>query len=90
MGTIILIKAFRKISTRSGNSTKEIMALGFIGGFFDAVGGGGWGPIVTSTLVANGNNPRFVVGTVDTSEFLVTVAQSVTFFLAVREVNLIL
>jgi uncharacterized membrane protein YfcA len=50
------------------------------GGFFDAIGGGGWGPIVTTTLVANGNHPRYVIGSVNSAEFFVTVAESVTFF----------
>ena len=51
-----------------------------MGGFFDAIGGGGWGPIVTSTLVANGNHPRWAIGSVNSAEFFVTVAESVTFF----------
>ena len=50
-----------------------------IGGFFDAIGGGGWGPIVTSTLLARGNNPRKTIGSVNFSEFFVTFAQSVVF-----------
>ena len=48
----------------------------------DAVGGGGWGPIITSTLLARGNEPRFMVGSVNLSEFFVTLAESVTFILA--------
>ena len=45
----------------------------------DAIGGGGWGPVVTTTLVADGNTPRFVIGSVNASEFFVTVAQAITF-----------
>ena len=52
-----------------------------IGGFFDAIGGGGWGPIVTTTLVARGNNPRYSIGSVNFSEFFVTLAESITFIL---------
>jgi len=50
------------------------------GGFFDAIGGGGWGPIVTSTLVARGHKPRFIVGSVNLAEFFVTVTEAATFF----------
>lgn len=53
--------------------------LGFFGGFFDAVGGGGWGPIVTTTLVARGNHPRYAIGSVNFSEFFVTLAETTTF-----------
>ena len=54
--------------------------LGFSGGFFDAFGGGGWGPIVTSTLLAKGRKSNYVVGTVSLAEFFVTLAASITFF----------
>ena len=50
-----------------------------MGGFCDAIGGGGWGPIVTSTLVARGHNPRFTVGSVNLAEFFVTTAEVATF-----------
>ena len=57
--------------------------LGFVAGFLDAVGGGGWGPISTPTLLSSGRmQPRKVVGTVDTSEFLVALAASFGFLLA--------
>jgi uncharacterized membrane protein YfcA len=57
--------------------------LGLIAGFFDAVGGGGWGPISTPTLLASGRmQPRKVVGTVDTSEFVVAVCASVGFLIS--------
>lgn len=56
--------------------------LGMVGGFADASGGGGWGPIVTSTLMASGGEPRRVIGTVNTAEFAVTTAISATFFIA--------
>jgi uncharacterized membrane protein YfcA len=54
-------------------------AVGGAGGFLDAVGGGGWGPIVTSTLLSRGDHPRHTIGTVSISEFFLTVAISVTF-----------
>lgn len=59
---------------------KRISLLGFSGGFFDAFGGGGWGPIVTSTLLAKGRESKYVVGTVSLAEFFVTFAASITFF----------
>jgi uncharacterized membrane protein YfcA len=59
--------------------------LGLVGGFLDAAGGGGWGPIVTPTLLASGRmEPRKVIGTVDTSEFLVSVGASVGFLIGLQ------
>lgn len=54
--------------------------LGVIGGFLDAIGGGGWGAIVTSTLVGSGHAPRMVIGSVNIAEFFVTIAAATTFF----------
>ena len=57
--------------------------LGFVAGFLDAAGGGGWGPISTPTLLSSGRmQPRKVIGTVDTSEFLVAFAASVGFLIS--------
>ena len=81
MGVIILYKAFRGVK-KSQEPPKHVSLLGLVGGFFDAIGGGGWGPVVTTTLVARGNNARVSIGTVNFSEFFVTFAQSVTFILA--------
>ncbi|HEY6662967.1 MAG TPA: sulfite exporter TauE/SafE family protein, partial [Sphingomicrobium sp.] len=53
--------------------------LGFIGGFLDAAGGGGWGAIVTSNLLVQGSNPRKTIGTVNTAEFFLTITISATF-----------
>lgn len=53
--------------------------LGFVGGFLDAAGGGGWGPIVTSNLLVQGAHPRKVIGTVNTAEFFLSVTISATF-----------
>ena len=78
MGIWILFKAFRK--THQLKRKTRAIPLGLAGGFFDAIGGGGWGPIVTTTLVANGNHPRFAIGSVNSAEFFVTVAESITFF----------
>lgn len=59
---------------------KYVGILGLSGGFFDAFGGGGWGPIVTSTLLTKGRPTRYVVGTVSLAEFFVTFAASMVFF----------
>ncbi len=80
MGLLILYKAFRTPAEPT-EVKRGLIPLGFFGGFMDAIGGGGWGPIVTSTLVAQGNHPRFTVGSVNLVEFFVTFAQSVTFVL---------
>jgi uncharacterized membrane protein YfcA len=77
MGLIILRKAFKKIEQKEVKT--KLLPLGVSGGFFDAIGGGGWGPIVTSTLVARGHNPRFSIGSVNLAEFFVTVAEVATF-----------
>ena len=53
--------------------------LGLVGGFLDAAGGGGWGPVVTGNLLVQGAEPRLTIGTVNTAEFLVTVSASITF-----------
>jgi uncharacterized membrane protein YfcA len=58
---------------------KIIEPLGLIGGFLDAAGGGGWGPIVTSNLLVQGATPRKVIGTVNTAEFFLTITISATF-----------
>lgn len=56
-----------------------IPILGSAGAFLDAIGGGGWGPIVTSTLLAKGDEPRWTIGSVNTAEFVITIAISLTF-----------
>ena len=58
---------------------KIVEPLGLVGGFLDAAGGGGWGPIVTSNLMVQGSTPRTTIGTVNTAEFFVTITISATF-----------
>lgn len=53
--------------------------FGLVGGFLDAIGGGGWGPTVTSSMIGSGQEPRKAIGTVNTAEFFLTVAVSATF-----------
>ena len=68
----------------TGHPARQIRALGVApvaaaGGLLDAIGGGGWGPIVTSTLVARGEVPRHAVGSASLAEFLVTLSVSAAF-----------
>ena len=79
MGIIILRKALMK-KTLEGKAKVRLFPLGAFGGFLDAIGGGGWGPIVTSTLVVNGNHPRFAIGSVNIAEFFVTMSEVAAFF----------
>ena len=81
MGMRILYTAWR--SPPLNASPKRVEVLGFAGGLLDAMGGGGWGPIVTSTLVGQGQEPRRAIGSVNRAEFFVTLAQSATFLLAI-------
>ncbi len=82
MGLVILWRALLKNQVES-KVTTHLTLLGLVGGFFDAIGGGGWGPVVTTTLVARGNNPRYSIGSVNGSEFFITFAESVTFLLTI-------
>ena len=85
MGVIILRKFIRNDNRSAGRT--PLIPLCFAGGFLDAIGGGGWGPIVTSTLVARGTHPRSTIGSVNSAEFFVTLAESVTFFLTLGLAN---
>ncbi len=84
MGLIILFRFVAgktpPVLAKGGLSTPKLLVIGFIASFMDAIGGGGWGPIATSTLVLTGTDePRRVVGSVNLSEFIVTVAIVLTF-----------
>jgi len=85
MGVVIFYKAFRP--KREQESHAHIVPLGLAGGFFDSIGGGGWGPIVAGTLIARGNAPRTTIGSVAFAEFFVTVASSVTLLLTIGVSN---
>ncbi len=82
LGIYILYRAFRIRAAYKEPKTGLVLPLGVAGGFVDAAGGGGWGPIVTSSLIGSGGAPRYVVGTVNTVEFFVTTAVSVAFITA--------
>lgn len=78
LGIIIIRKAV--IAKKEKRKTKNIPALAGFGGFMDSIGGGGWGPIVASTLIAKGRHPRYTIGSVNLAEFFVSFASSLTFF----------
>ncbi|HEV7329626.1 MAG TPA: TSUP family transporter [Flavisolibacter sp.] len=78
LGIKIFINAFKNNLIKK--KFKHYGWLAGVGGFLDSFGGGGWGPIVTSTLITKGRTPRFVVGSVSLTEFFVTVASAFTFF----------
>ena len=78
LGSLIIYKVLRKNKKRK--RVKHAGYLATLGGFLDSIGGGGWGPVVSSTLIASGKNPRLVVGSVNLAEFFVSLASSFTFF----------
>lgn len=78
LGFKIFSRAFQ-----NGTPNKKIKRVGWLawcGGFLDSFGGGGWGPIVTSTLISKGKSPRYTIGTVSLTEFFITMASAATFF----------
>jgi hypothetical protein len=72
MGCWILYKALRPRVMATTELPKGIPVIGACGGFLDAIGGGGWGPIVATTLIGRGVKPRMVIGSTSLSEFFVT------------------
>lgn len=78
VGFFLLYKAVRVTEPRF-EDPKTTRPLALIGGFLDAAGGGGWGPVVTSNLLIQGGEPRRVIGTVNSAEFLLALAVSITF-----------
>jgi uncharacterized protein len=84
-----VVRLFNALTQRENKAVAEehtvlVSMLGSIGGFLDAVGGGGWGPVVTTTLVARGTNPRRTIGSVIISEFFVALASTITFALTLN------
>jgi uncharacterized protein len=79
MGVIVVKKGIQ--GNRKKTKTKRLYPLAFLGGFLDAIGGGGWGPVVVSTLLKNGRNARYTVGTVNLAEFFISLAGAGTFLI---------
>ncbi|MCX2453680.1 sulfite exporter TauE/SafE family protein [Pedobacter sp. PLR] len=78
LGIKILTNAFKE--KPKPQKVKRAGWLAGAGGFLDSFGGGGWGPLVTSTLISKGRTPKYVIGSVSLTEFFVTMASAVTFF----------
>ncbi|WP_326552920.1 sulfite exporter TauE/SafE family protein [Micromonospora sp. NBC_01813] len=85
LGTYLLIRFARPVAARRSRRplrSRFLAPLGLTAGFIDATGGGGWGPVATPALLVSGRmEPRKVIGSVDTSEFLVAVAASLGFLI---------
>lgn len=79
LAVVIIRKALRKNVEKK--KTKRLGVLAVFGGFMDSVGGGGWGPIVTSTLLGRGRNPKYTIGSVNAAEFAISFASGITFML---------
>ena len=84
MGLYVISKIFRKIRPRR-EEPRHVAKLGLLGGFVDAVGGGGWGPVVTTTLVGTGQDPRTTIGSVNLAEFFLTFVSAGVFAMLVAE-----
>lgn len=79
IGVYLLWRAWRMDHGAEHKPARIIEPLGLAGGFLDAAGGGGWGPVVTSNLLVQGTEPRRTIGTVNTAEFFLTATISLTF-----------
>ena len=92
LGIYVLLRfTVQGLPTRSERPLRRrfLVPLGLVGGFMDATGGGGWGPVGTPALLASGRmEPRKVIGTIDTSEFFVAVAASIGFFFGLSGVGI--
>lgn len=85
MGVYILYKAFGHKQKKK--KTQGVVGLALFGGFVDAIGGGGWGPVVTSTLVGSGRDPRITIGSVNAAEFFIALFTALSFavFLGINQ-----
>lgn len=81
LGVIIIRKAI--IKRQEKRQLKNVGWLALFGGYLDSIGGGGWGPIVSSTLIASGRHPKYTIGSVNLTEFFVSLASSLTFFFVI-------
>jgi uncharacterized membrane protein YfcA len=92
LGIQILSNAFKDKQNRAMKRKTNLTRLGVIGGFIDSFAGGGWGPLVTGTLIKNAFTPRFAVGSSTVAKFILTITAAVTFFftLGIQHCNIIL
>jgi siroheme synthase-like protein len=82
LGSLIIIRALN-IDLRNKNKIRKIFPVALCGGFLDSVGGGGWGPIVTTSLVAGGRHLRYSIGSSHLAKFFVALISTITFFLMI-------
>jgi hypothetical protein len=85
LGIKILQNAFKKNNSIKKKKKTNITVLGFLGGFIDSFGGGGWGPLVTGTFIKNGRTPRFVIGSSTVAKCILTVASAITFLFTIED-----
>lgn len=92
LGIQILSNAFKPKQNKALKKKTNLTRLGVIGGFIDSFAGGGWGPLVTGTLIKNAFTPRFAVGSSTVAKFILTITAAVTFFftLGIQHWNIIL
>lgn len=85
LGAMMLWRLIRKkkAKTETRDRKRFTIPLGICGGFLDALGGGGWGPIVTTSLMVRGRNPRIVIGSVNTAEFIVKTVIAASFIVTI-------
>lgn len=83
IGFYLLWRAVKMARHRVQKDARHTTPLGLFGGFMDAAGGGGWGPVVASNLLAQGTEPRRTIGTVNAAEFFVTITTSITFMVTI-------
>ncbi|MBN8505876.1 MAG: sulfite exporter TauE/SafE family protein [Burkholderiales bacterium] len=86
MGLFVISKIFRRIRVNHGEP-RHVAKLGLFGGFVDAAGGGGWGPVVTTTLVGTGHDPRLTIGSVNLAEFFLTFITAGVFAVLMHDDN---
>ncbi len=92
LGIKILSNAFKSKQNRALKKKTNLTRLGIVGGFIDSFAGGGWGPLVTGTLIKNSFTPRFAVGSSTVAKFILTITAAITFFftLGIQHWNIIL
>ncbi len=92
LGVLIIVKFMRKREILDAEydrpRVRHLMPLGFVAAFVDAIGGGGWGPITTPTLVLRNANPQHVIGSVNLAEFFIAFSIATTFLLTLPHIEL--
>ena len=84
MGIFLIIKAYSKIKLQFKQKNSVVIPLAVTGGFVDGAGGGGWGPVVTTSLLGSKMEPKKVIGTVNASEFFINLASAISLLLLVK------